>query len=168
MMCYCCNKFIALRMRFLIPGWWNLKPKEELAWAHRHLEQELQFLYVIPPIFLRENIHQYTPDAGYAVALDISKKQCFYRIISVYFPSHIPTSLEPLIDWLSFMFNTKRHVIMGEDYNCVLNISLDSKNRTIRQKIALRLSKHYVNMAILLIHIENYILNWRNTQIKDR
>ena len=46
------------------------------------------------------------------------------------------------------MFNTKRHVIMGGDYNCVLNISLDSKNRTIRQKIALRLSQHYVNMEI--------------------
>ena len=48
--------------------------------------------------FLLENIHHCTPDAGYAVALDIYKNQCFYRIISVYFPSHIPSSLEPLID----------------------------------------------------------------------
>ena len=84
--------------------------------------------------FLIENIQQCTPDAGYTVALDISKKKMFYRIISVYFPSHIPTPLEPLIDWLSFMFNTKRRVIMGGDYNCVLNISLDYKNRTFRQK----------------------------------
>ena len=32
------------------------------------------------------------------------------------------------------MFITKRHVIIGGDYNCVLNISLDCKNRTIHQK----------------------------------
>ena len=31
--------------------------------------------------FLLENIYQCTPDAGYAAALDISKNQCFYRII---------------------------------------------------------------------------------------
>ena len=84
--------------------------------------------------FLLENIYQCTPNAGYAVALDIYKDQCFYLIISVYFPSHIPTSLEPLIDWLSFMFNTKRHVIMGGDYSCVLNISWDSIKSYYPQK----------------------------------
>ena len=83
--------------------------------------------------FIIQNTFHCANDIGYAIAMDVIDGTNEFCFVNVHFPHEDNRGghsyLNHLMEWLHLMAKIRRPLIIGGDFNCVENITLDARSR---------------------------------------